>query len=156
MNTFDAYKSLGMISDYRDYRNVRDICKILKIDKTNFVLLTNNPDKIGGFKELGLNLSKIASIEITPGPFNIAYLKSKQQYGHLIYETKKKESFYKIPYPKIVPFTPHAVPDVERFIYVSSYYLPIKPIDNELYFNETEFLNLMTVFTPEEKESLTI
>lgn len=59
MNTFDAYKSLGMINDYRDYRNVRDICKILHIDESKFVLLTNNPDKIGGFKELGLNLLRI-------------------------------------------------------------------------------------------------
>lgn len=59
MNTFEAYKSLGMINDYRDYRNVRDICKILHIDESKFVLLTNNPDKIGGFKELGLNLLRI-------------------------------------------------------------------------------------------------
>lgn len=104
MNTFEAYKALGMINDYRDYRNVRDICKILKIEDSKFVLLTNNPDKIGGFKELGLNLLRIESIEITPGPFNLAYLKSKQQYGHLIYETKKKETFYKIPYERINPF----------------------------------------------------
>lgn len=59
MNTFEAYKSLGMINDYRDYRNVRDICKILHINESKFVLLTNNPDKIGGFKELGLNLLRI-------------------------------------------------------------------------------------------------
>lgn len=48
-----------MINDYRDYRNVKDIVKILKIENSQFVLLTNNPDKIGGFKDLGLNLSKI-------------------------------------------------------------------------------------------------
>ena len=130
VSTFDAYMKLGMINDYRDYRNVKDIIKILGINDSKFVLLTNNPDKIGSFKELGLNLHKIESIEITPGPFNLAYLKSKQQYGHLIYETKKKETFYKIPYPKIMPFEPFSVPELERYIYVSAYYLPIKPIEN--------------------------
>ena len=68
---------MGMKKDYRDYRNIRDICQILNILDKDFVLITNNPDKISGFKELGLNLTGIESIDIPPSPFNIAYLKSK-------------------------------------------------------------------------------
>lgn len=36
---------LGMKHDYRDYSSVRDILNILHIDP-EFILLTNNPDKI--------------------------------------------------------------------------------------------------------------
>lgn len=68
---------MGMKKDYRDYRNIKDICHILNIMDKEFVLITNNPDKIQGFKDMGLNLNRIESIDISPGPFNIAYLKSK-------------------------------------------------------------------------------
>jgi 3,4-dihydroxy 2-butanone 4-phosphate synthase/GTP cyclohydrolase II len=46
LDTFGAYQQLGMQLDYRDYRNVKDICHLLNIEERNFVLLTNNPDKI--------------------------------------------------------------------------------------------------------------
>lgn len=41
-------------------------------------------------------------------------------------------------------------------MYVSSYYLPIKPIENELYFTEVEFNSLMSVLSEDEKKTLTI
>lgn len=90
---------MGMKRDYRDYRNIKDICKILNILDREFVLITNNPDKISGFKAQGLNLSSIDAIDIPPSPFNIAYLKSKEEAGHLIFETKTKQgAFYNIPH----------------------------------------------------------
>ena len=130
VSTFEAYKSMGMKKDYRDYRNIKDICHILDIMDNEFVLITNNPDKIEGFKEQGLKLSRIESIDISPGPFNIAYLKSKEESGHLIFETKKKQSFYQIPHERVQPFDPFVFKGIERFIFVSSYFLPIKPINN--------------------------
>lgn len=45
MNTFEAYNLLGMKKDYREYDSIRDILKMLRINP-EFVLLTNNPDKI--------------------------------------------------------------------------------------------------------------
>lgn len=39
---------LGMQHDYRQYTDVKDILKILNIN-SEFILLTNNPDKIEKF-----------------------------------------------------------------------------------------------------------
>lgn len=129
INTFQAYEMLGMKHDYREYSNVKDICSMLNI-KSKFILLTNNPDKIEKFNKLGLTLSSVESIEITPNPFNQQYLSSKETYGHLLYQTKTKVSKYKIPHPLMEPFVPYSLQNNQRFVHVSSYFLPIKPVWN--------------------------
>lgn len=58
INTFEAYEMLGMQHDYRQYTDVRDILNILKINP-EFILLTNNPDKIEKFTKLGIKLGKV-------------------------------------------------------------------------------------------------
>lgn len=45
ITTFEAYDILGLKHDYRDYTDVQSIVKILNIEG-EFILLTNNPDKI--------------------------------------------------------------------------------------------------------------
>ncbi len=67
---------LGMQHDYRQYADVKDILKILNIDP-EFILLTNNPDKIEKFTKLGIKLKCVESIEMEPNPFNQTYLVSK-------------------------------------------------------------------------------
>jgi hypothetical protein len=37
---------------------------------------------------------------------------------------------------------------------VASYYLPIKPIENMLYFNKKEYNDLMQAMSPEDKKQL--
>jgi 3,4-dihydroxy 2-butanone 4-phosphate synthase/GTP cyclohydrolase II len=138
INTFQAYESLGMRHDYRNYTNVKDICCILNINP-EFILLTNNPDKIEKFTNAGLRLKCVESIEINPNPFNQQYLHSKQKYGHILYQTKTKVSKYCIPYTKVEPFEPYALPNCRRFIKVSSYYLPIKPVADQVVLTESEF-----------------
>lgn len=151
LDTFSAYNRLGMQNDYRDYRNVRDICHLLDISKKKFALLTNNPDKIRSFQELGLTIAKIESIEIEPNPFNLHYLRSKKKYGHLLYETKNKQvSDYSIPYGRIKPFEPYSLKNSKRFIHVSSYYLPIKPVDNEILLSNEQFESFMNTVKAED------
>lgn len=53
ITTFEAYDMLGLKHDYRDYTDIQSIVKILNID-SEFILLTNNPDKIQKFIKLGL------------------------------------------------------------------------------------------------------
>lgn len=137
INTFQAYESLGMKHDYRDYTSVRDITKILNIDP-EFILLTNNPDKIEKFQKLNLKLKEVRSIEIKPNPFNQQYLLSKENYGHILYQAKTKVQKYILPNPKIKPFTPHSLNNFRRFVKVSSYYLPIKPVNNQVVLNKEE------------------
>ncbi len=142
MTTFEAYKMLGMKDDYRDYANIKDIAYMLEIEQTPFVLLTNNPDKINGFREAGLILDRVESIEVAPSPFNQSYLLSKQEMGHLLYKTKKKESRFKYPFEKITPFVPYSLPECSRFIHCANYYLPIKPVDRKMVCTQQEVLEL--------------
>ncbi|MBI2602092.1 MAG: hypothetical protein HYW48_03465 [Deltaproteobacteria bacterium] len=138
ITTFDAYKELGMKSDYRDYRNIWEVTRMLGIEDASFVLLTNNPDKIKGTQESGMKIARVESIEVAPSPFNQSYLKSKQEMGHILFNAKKKVSRYKIPFEKVKPFTPSPLPLCSRYIHCASYYLPIKPVDNQMEFKEEE------------------
>ena len=142
LTTFDAYSMLGMKADYRDYSNIREVAYMLEIEETPFVLLTNNPDKINGFRQAGLKLDRVESIEVTPSPFNQSYLLSKQEMGHLLYKTKKKAPRFKYPFEKITPFVPYALPDCSRFIHCASYYLPIKPVDRKMVCTQEEVVAL--------------
>ena len=138
ITTFDAYKKLGMKNDYRDYRNIKEVLHLMGLEKSQFVLLTNNPDKIKGLQDIGVNVKSVESIEIEPGPFNQAYLVSKEKTGHILYQTKKKMSKYTVDYEKVKPFIPYSVKEYSRFIHCSSYYIPIKPIKNQMIYNKEE------------------
>src|SRR5690606_13749861 len=39
----------------------------------------------------------------------------------------------------VQPFKPHALPHAKRFIYSASYFLPMKPVDNDVLLNADEF-----------------
>ena len=58
-----------MKKDYREYSAIKDILKILNINP-NFVLLTNNPDKVDAMKSLNINVILTGEIEFKPNPFN--------------------------------------------------------------------------------------
>ena len=125
ITTFDAYK-IRMKADYRQYTNIGDICNMLKINP-EWILLSNNPDKINGLISAGQKIKEISSIEIPPNPFNYSYLMSKKKTGHLLYNLKTKtQPKFEIP-KKISSFSPYVVKAIPRFIHCSSYYLPIKP-----------------------------
>jgi 3,4-dihydroxy 2-butanone 4-phosphate synthase/GTP cyclohydrolase II len=150
LNTFDAYNQLGMKPDYRTYRNVKDICHLLGVTNTDFMLLTNNPDKIKGFKENGLKIKGVESIEIKPNPFNLPYLHSKMNYGHMLVETKQKIPTYSLPHEKIKPFEPYSLSHAERFVHVSSYYLPIKPVYDQIVMTCEEWSEILKEIVPED------
>ena len=58
-----------MKKDYREYSSIKDILKILNISP-NFVLLTNNPDKVDAMKSLNIKVISTGEIEFRPNPFN--------------------------------------------------------------------------------------
>ena len=140
MTTFEAYKMLGLKKDYRNYSNIKDICTMLEINP-NFILLTNNPDKINGLKKLGLNVTKTETIEYIPNPFNRNYLLSKHETGHVLSKVHEVIPKYEIPFQPCEPFIPYHLKNCTRFIHVSSYYLPIKPIGNRIILSQAEFDN---------------
>ncbi|MGA0369438.1 MAG: GTP cyclohydrolase [Kiritimatiellia bacterium] len=152
LSTFEAYRILGLKKDYRQYLNIKDIVHILGID-AEWVVLTNNPDKVAAMQRNGLTVKRMENIEFEPGPFNLFYLKSKQESGHTLHKPSDS-ALTRIELPETVkPFKPRRLESAQRFIYMASYMLPIRQIDNEVVLpydellqniSETELQNLTT------------
>lgn len=81
MDTIEANKELGFAEDERDYKIGAEILSALGVSKLN--LLTNNPDKIIGLEQNGIEIIKRVPIIIKSNPFNKYYLDTKKNHmGH--------------------------------------------------------------------------
>ncbi|CAF1562875.1 unnamed protein product [Adineta ricciae] len=139
ISTFQAYHAMGLKNDHRQYENIPQICHLLDIDGAQFILLTNNPDKIQALTKSGLCILRTEALQFEPSPYNVAYLISKQDNGHTLrYPNHTIHQRKTAPHP-VQPFKPFAVPNAQRFVYCASYYLPMKPIDNEIVLTEIQF-----------------
>lgn len=138
ISTFDAYKLQGLRKDYRQYRNIRPICKMLNIDP-EFILLTNNPNKVEAMKHLGIKIKYTQIVESEPSAYNLAYLKSKMASGHLLKKPLNLDLKRVRPPKPIIPFKPHTFDDEKRFILTASYFLPIRPVDDEIILSYEQF-----------------
>lgn len=93
MDTIEANLHLGFASDERDYQIGAEILSILGINKVN--LLTNNPDKILGLEENGIQVINRIPLIIESNPFNTNYLETKNNFmGHLLSDIKSKNQCY--------------------------------------------------------------
>jgi len=142
ISTFEAYRALGLKKDYRQYLSIKDIVHILEID-AEWVVLTNNPDKVAAMERNGLTVKAMEPIEFEPGPFNLFYLKSKQDSGHQLSQPNES-TLSRIELPeKVVPFKPKRLDSAQRFIYMASYLLPIRPIDDEIVMSYDAVMSLL-------------
>ena len=82
-DTVDANLELGLPVDSREYGIGAQILTDLGI--TTMRLLTNNPAKYGGLDGFGLEIVERVSLQVTPNPENIHYLRTKKdRMGHLL------------------------------------------------------------------------
>ena len=83
MNTVEANEALGFAADERDYSYCKEILSAVNISSVR--LMTNNPRKIKGLKDVDINVTERVSIEIEPNKHNQDYLKVKaDKLGHMI------------------------------------------------------------------------
>lgn len=141
LSTFQAYAAMGLKKDHRNYDNISQICYLLGI-KADFVVLTNNPDKLDALKAQGLKVVGTEALEFDPSPFNLAYLTSKAAGGHILKRPAQATIRRALPPEPVVPFKPYALSNARRFIYAASYYLPVKPVDNDILLTEEQFKEL--------------
>lgn len=83
VDTLDANLQLGFGADLRDYAVAAQMLKALGIKSVK--LLTNNPLKIEGLREYGINVIEREEIEIEHNKVNKIYLKTKKdRMGHML------------------------------------------------------------------------
>ena len=138
ISTFAAYAAMGLKKDHRNYDNISHICRLLDITAP-FMVLTNNPDKVHALKSQGITVAGTEALEFEPGPFNLAYLASKAAGGHILSRPTATAVRRALPPEPVIPFRAHALPEAKRFIYSASYFLPMKPVDNEILVTEAQF-----------------
>ena len=76
-DTVQANQHLGYPDDLRQYDAAAGMLKILGVKSVQ--LLTNNPRKISGLQEYGIEVKKRIPIEIKPNPINAFYLQTKAE-----------------------------------------------------------------------------
>ena len=82
-DTISANHQLGFEDDLREYSFAAQILRFYKVK--NIELLTNNPLKVSGLKESGINIVQKSPLEICPNENNIKYLETKRdRMGHQI------------------------------------------------------------------------
>jgi GTP cyclohydrolase II len=82
LDTIEANESLGFPCDLREYGDAAKILTILQIESV--ALLTNNPDKIAGLEQEGIDVSSRIPLHIPPNDHNRRYLTTKiEKMGHL-------------------------------------------------------------------------
>lgn len=138
ISTFAAYAAMGLKKDHRNYDNISHICSLLDVTAP-FIVLTNNPDKVDALKSQGIAVAGTEALEFEPGPFNLAYLASKAAGGHILSRPTATSVRRALPPEPVVPFKPHVLPEAKRFVYSASYFLPMKPVDNEILVTEAQF-----------------
>ncbi|MCF3651982.1 GTP cyclohydrolase [Synoicihabitans lomoniglobus] len=141
LSTFQAYASMGLKKDHRNYDNISDIYRLLGITAP-FIVLTNNPDKVNALRDQGIEVVDTETLEFEPSPFNLAYLTSKAASGHILNRPSATRVKRALPPEPVVPFKPHALPAAKRFIYSASYFLPMKPVDDDVLLNAEEFQSI--------------
>jgi len=83
LDTVEANHHLGFDNDLRDYDLSARMLDLLGLE--SIVLMTNNPDKVEGLTEAGIEIDERRPIKTTPNPHNFKYLETKRvKSGHLL------------------------------------------------------------------------
>jgi 3,4-dihydroxy 2-butanone 4-phosphate synthase/GTP cyclohydrolase II len=80
LDTFTAYAGLGWELDLRSYDSAAHMLQRLGL--TSVRLLTNNPDKVAGLTEQGIDVERVPLVADF-APEAVPYIESKRARGHL-------------------------------------------------------------------------
>lgn len=76
LDTVDANTHLGFAPDERNYKVGADMLKAINVNRIK--LLTNNPAKVNGLEQYGIEVTQMQPLIIEPNKYNSKYLKTKQ------------------------------------------------------------------------------
>lgn len=82
LDTYDAYRRLGVEPDPRTYSRVAEVLRHVGISDVR--LLTNNPRKLEGLADEGIHVIR-EPLEVEPTEDSLSYLATKKsKFGHLL------------------------------------------------------------------------
>ena len=82
-DTYQANRALGFPDDLRSYGVAADMLRLLGVRSVQ--LVTNNPLKLSGLREAGVDVRRRVSLPSPSNPHSVQYLRAKaEQTGHLI------------------------------------------------------------------------
>lgn len=84
LDTVEANTELGFDADERDYCSAAQILEDLGLHRVR--LMTNNPHKIEGLEEYGMEVAERVPIIMTATPYNARYLETKQRKMRHVFE----------------------------------------------------------------------
>ncbi len=83
LDTVDANLELGFAADLRDYWEAAQVLKL--IGRTEVRLLTNNPDKVAGLEDYGIEVVERIPLRVPSNSHNLRYIETKRdRLGHAI------------------------------------------------------------------------
>ncbi|MEY4701199.1 MAG: hypothetical protein RL326_1386 [Pseudomonadota bacterium] len=132
LGTFDAYNLMGLPRDARDYSSINDIVYLLGIN-AGLEMMTNNPRKISGLQEHGLQVVSTRPHSFPANPFNLHYMSTKAAVEQHSFNPEhiRQNGADGHPYPENQVHRSRVLPDARRFIHRATYWLPIRPPANE-------------------------
>jgi GTP cyclohydrolase II len=80
LDTYEANTALGLPEDGRDYTAAAQMLTALGVDELD--LLTNNPDKAGQLRDLGIPVRFVRPTGVFATDSNVRYLHAKAQHTH--------------------------------------------------------------------------
>ena len=82
-DTYQANRALGFPDDLRTYDVAAEMLRLLGVRSVE--LITNNPLKLAGLRDAGVEVRRRVSLPSPTNPHNVKYLRTKaEQTGHLI------------------------------------------------------------------------
>jgi len=83
LDTVDANLRLGYPPDMRDYWEAAQVLRLL--GRTSVRLMTNNPDKVAGLEEYGIDVAERVPLRVPSNSHNLRYIETKRdRLGHAI------------------------------------------------------------------------
>ncbi len=83
LDTVDANLRLGYPSDMREYWEAAQVLRLL--GRTKVRLLTNNPDKVTGLEDYGIEVTERVPLKVPSNSHNLHYIETKRdRLGHAI------------------------------------------------------------------------
>ena len=83
LDTVEANQHLGFDDDLRDYTIASRMLEIIGVD--SIALMTNNPKKVQGLLNEGIDVTRRIPLKVLPNPHNVHYLETKREKsGHIL------------------------------------------------------------------------